>query len=71
MHVRSHLARLCDGQVAVDDPSTVFPGAGDGEFFQELVGLRMAGISGVLLAVLHFQSHGLPGIPWARESLAS
>lgn len=70
-HMREHLARVRDGFIAVKDPGTVFLGADDGEVFQELVGFRLAGMATPLLAALPFQSHGLPGIPYARESLAS
>jgi len=70
-HLRAHVARVGEGCVAVGDPEGVFLGAEDGEFFQELVGFRLAGMSSAILAALRFQSHGLPGVPYARESLAS
>ncbi|MBW3533914.1 MAG: hypothetical protein KY453_01640 [Gemmatimonadetes bacterium] len=70
-HMREHLARVRDGFIAVKDAETVFLGADDGEVFQELVGFRLEGMATPVLAALPFQSHGLPGIPYARESLAS
>ena len=69
-HVRALLARVRDGHNAEGDPDGIFLGAEDGEFFQELVGFRLAGMRSTVLAVLRFQKHGLPGIPFARESLA-
>ena len=69
-HVRALLARVRDGHSAESHPEGIFLGADDGEFFQELVGFRLAGMRSSVLAVLRFQKHGLPGIQFARESLA-
>lgn len=70
-HAREHLERVRAGYIVADDPGRVFLGADDGEVFQELVGLRLAGLRTPVLVVFRFQGHGLPGIPHARESLAS
>jgi hypothetical protein len=70
-HVWAHVERLRSGQIAVPEPGAVFLGAEDGESFQELIAFRMAGMTSVGLAVFSFRSHGLPGVPHARESLAS
>ena len=69
-HVRALLARVRDGHSAESHPEGIFLGADDGEFLQELVGFRLAGMRSSVLAVLRFQKHGLPGIQFARESLA-
>jgi hypothetical protein len=70
-HLRAHLARVREGHTAVGVPQSVYLGADDGEFFEELIGIRLDGMGSAILAALRFQDHGLPGIPNARESLAS
>ena len=69
-HVRALLTRVRDGHSAESHPDGIFLGADDREFFQELVGFRLAGMRSAVLAALRFQKHGLPGIQFARESLA-
>ena len=69
-HVHALMERVRNGHSAEGDPDEIFLGADDGEFFQELVGFRLEGMRSVVLAVLRFQKHGLPGIQFARESLA-
>ena len=69
-HVRTLLARVREGQVAVADAEATYLGAADDEFLQELIGLRVAGMPAVLLAVLSFHRRSFPGIVHARESLA-
>ena len=69
-HGWAHVERLRAGQVAAGEPSAVFLGAEDGDSFQELIGFRMPGMASVELAVFSFQKHGLPGVAYARESLA-
>jgi hypothetical protein len=70
-HVWAHVERLRSGQVAAAEPGVVFLGAQASDSFQELVGFRMPGMTSVDLCVFSFQSHGLPGVAYARESLAS
>ena len=70
-HLRAHLARVREGHVAAGEPEKVYLGADDGEFFEELIGMRLGGMGSVILAALRFQDRGLPGIPNGRESLAS
>jgi hypothetical protein len=55
----------------VAEPGAVFLGAEDGDSFQELIAFRMAGMNSVELAVFSFQTYALPGVPHARESLAT
>jgi hypothetical protein len=70
-HVWAHVQRLHDGQVTAATPGSVFLGAEDTDSFQELIAFRMAGMRSVGLGVLSFRSHGLPGVAYPRESLAS
>jgi hypothetical protein len=70
-HVWAHVERLRSGQVAAAEPSVVYLGAETSESFQELIAFRMPGMTSVELCVFSFQSHGLPGVAYARESIAS
>ena len=70
-HVWAHVERLRLGQVTTGELGAVFLGAEEGDSFQELIAFRMPGIAGVGLAIFEFKSHGLRGVAYARESLAS
>lgn len=70
-HVHAHLERVRYGHLVDPSPETVFLGAEEGDHFWELVGLRIAGCPVVVLALFRFQRLHLPGIPFARESLAT
>jgi len=70
-HVQAHLERVRYGHLVDPSPDTVFLGAEEEDHFWELLGLRIAGCPVVVLALLRFQRLDLPGIPYARESLAS
>lgn len=70
-HVREHLDRVRKAHTTTPNPEGVYLGWDEGDFFWELVGLRMRGCPVLLLSVLRFQRHYLPGITHARESLAS
>ena len=70
-HVWAHIERLRLGQITTGEPGAVFLGAEEGDSFQELIAFRMPGIAGVGLAIFEFKSHGLRGVAYARESLAS
>ena len=70
-HVWAHVERLRAGQISGAEPGSTFLGAEDADSFQELIGFRMPGMTSVGLAVFAFKSHGLRGVDYARESLAS
>lgn len=70
-HVRAHLERVRLGHLMDPTPEDVYLGAEEGDHFWELVGLRLAGCPVLVLALLRFQQLYLPGISYARESLAT
>ena len=70
-HIRAHFDRVRYGHLVDPSPETLYLGAGDEEFFWELVGLRVTGCPMVVLALMRFQRLGLPGIANSRESLSS
>jgi hypothetical protein len=70
-HIQAHLERVRYGHLIDPDPETIYLGAEEDGFFWELVGLRLAGCPVVVLALLRFQHLHLPGIAYARESLAT
>ena len=70
-HVRAHLDRVRYGHLVTPEPESVYLGGEEEGHFWELVGLRLTGCPVVVLAALRFQRLELPGIPYARESLAS
>src|SRR5687767_10321138 len=70
-HLRAHMARVREGQVAGGDPESTFLGAQDAEGFEELIGLRLSGMPSAVLTCIKFQPQALPGIQHARESLSS
>ena len=70
-HVWAYVERLRVGQVSAAEPGAIFLGAEESDGFQELIGFRMPGMTSVGLAVFSFRSQGLPGVAYARESLAS
>ncbi|HEX9885223.1 MAG TPA: hypothetical protein VGA70_01990 [Longimicrobiales bacterium] len=69
-HVREHMDRIRSG-MTVADPERVFLGPCDADHLWELVGLRIRGHPTVVLAMLRFQRHELPGLEHARESLVA
>lgn len=70
-HVREHLERVRDGYSFIPDPESIYLGRQDGDHFWELVGLRLQGCPVVVLAALRFKRQARPGVPDARESLAT
>lgn len=70
-HVRAHLDRVRHGHMVTPEPEAVYLGREEDHHFWELIGLRLTGCPVVVLAALRFQRLELPGIPFARESLAS
>ncbi len=70
-HVRTHLDRVRYGHMVIPDPETVYLGRDEGDHFWELIGLRLTGCPVVVLAAFRFQHLDLPGIAYARESLAT
>ena len=70
-HVRAHLDRVRYGHMIIPEPESVYLGRLEGSHFWELIGLRLTGVPVVVLAAFRFQRLDLPGIPWARESLAT
>lgn len=70
-HVRAHLDRVRYGHMVTPEPEAVFLGREEEDHFWELIGLRLTGCPVVVLAAFRFRRLELPGIPYARESLAS
>jgi hypothetical protein len=70
-HVVEHLERVRSGHTVTPNPDAVYLGGEEGEYFWELVGMRLVGCPVVVLAALRFRRHDLPGIDFARESLAT
>ncbi len=70
-HVQAHLERVRYGHLVDPTPENVYLGAEEEDHFWELVGLRLAGCPVLVLALLRFQRLDLPGIAYARESLAA
>ncbi len=70
-HIHAHLERVRYGHLVDPPPETVYLGAEEDGRFWELVGLRFAGCPMIVLALLRFQMLDLPGIAYARESLAT
>jgi hypothetical protein len=70
-HVTEHIERIRGGVTTIPNPEAVFLGGDEGDFFWELIGLKMRGYPVVLLAAIRFQRHDFPGVTHARESLAS
>ena len=71
LHVREHLERVRDGYSFIPDPESIYLGRVEANHFWELIGLRLQGCPVVVLAALRFERVGRPGVPDARESLAS
>ncbi len=71
LHVREHLERVRDGYSFIPDPESVYLGRVEADHFWELVGLRLQGCPVVVLAAIRFERMERPGVPDARESLAS
>ena len=71
LHVREHLERVRDGYSFIPDPESIYLGRVEADHFWELVGLRLQGCPVVVLAALRFRRVDRPGVPDARESLAS
>lgn len=71
LHVREHLERVRDGYSFIPDPESIYLGRVEKNHFWELVGLRLQGCPVVVLAALRFERQDRPGVPDARESLAS
>jgi hypothetical protein len=71
VHVREHLERVRDGYSYIPDPESVYLGRMEQDHFWELVGLRLQGCPVVVLAALRFRKEERPGVPDARESLAT
>lgn len=55
----------------VADPEAVFLGHREGDFFWELIGMRLSGHPAPILGAVRFRRHDFPGVAFARESLAS
>ena len=70
-HVREHLERVRDGYSFIPDPESIYLGKVETDHFWELVGLRLQGCLVVVLAALRFDRQDRPGVPDARESLAT
>ena len=70
-HVREHLERVRDGYSFIPDPESIYLGKVETDHFWELVGLRLQGCPVVVLAALRFDRQDRPGVPDARESLAT
>ena len=70
-HIKEHFARLRQGYSTVSDPEAVFLGHQDGEFFWELIGMRLSGHPAPILGAVRFRRHDFPGVAFARESLAA
>ncbi len=60
-HVTDLLQRVEDGTTATPDPENTFLGGSEGEFFWELVGMRLTGCPIIVLAALRFRYRELPG----------
>ncbi len=71
VHVREHLERVRDGYSFIPDPESIYLGAVEADHFWELIGLRLQGCPVVVLAALRFERQERPGVPDARESLAT
>ncbi len=71
VHVREHLERVRDGYSYIPDPESVYLGRVEADHIWELVGLRLQGCPIVVLAALRFARQERPGVPDARESLAT
>lgn len=71
LHVREHLERVRDGYSFIPDPESIYLGRVESDHFWELVGLRLQGCPVVVLAALRFARQSRPGVPDARESLAT
>lgn len=70
-HVQAHLDRVRHGHLVDPTPEDVYLGTEEDDHFWELVGFRLAGCPVVVLALVRFQHLRLPGIAYARESLAT
>lgn len=70
-HIKEHFARLRQGYATVADPEAVFLGHQEGDFFWELIGMRLRGHPAPILGAVRFRRHEFPGVAFARESLAA
>jgi len=70
-HIKEHFARLRQGYATVSDPESVFLGHQEGDFFWELIGMRLSGHPAPILGAVRFRGHDFPGVSFARESLAA
>ncbi len=70
-HIHAHLERVRYGHLVDPPVDSVYLGAEEGDHFWELVGMRLSGCPMVILALVRFHRLDLPGIAYARESLAS
>jgi hypothetical protein len=71
LHVKEHLERVRDGYSFIPDPESIYLGRVEADHFWELVGLRLQGCPVIVLAALRFDRQDRPGVPDARESLAT
>ncbi len=69
-HIHAHLERVRYGHLVDPPAESVYLGTEEADHFWELVGLRFSGCPMVVLAFLRFQRLDVPGIAYARESLA-